>query len=62
LVETDAPYLAPEPMRGKLNEPAMVVHTARFLADLRGVAEEEIARASTDNARRRLRGLVSQTP
>ncbi|MFI5299652.1 MAG: TatD family hydrolase [Polyangiales bacterium] len=62
LVETDAPYLAPEPLRGRLNEPAMVVHTARFLAQLRGVAEEEIARASTDNARRRLRGLDAQAP
>jgi TatD DNase family protein len=61
LVETDAPYLAPEPMRGKLNEPAMVVHTARFLAQHRGVAEEEIARATTENARRRLRAWGGQT-
>lgn len=49
LVETDAPWLAPGPMRGKRNEPAMVVHTARTLADLKGVSEEEIAEATTRN-------------
>lgn len=49
LVETDAPYLAPEPMRGKTNEPAFVAHTAARLAELRGVGESEIARLTTDN-------------
>ncbi len=49
LVETDAPYLAPEPMRGKINEPAFVAHTAARLAALRGVNESEIARLTTDN-------------
>ena len=49
LVETDAPYLAPEPMRGKTNEPAFVVHTAARLAALRGVRETEMARLTTEN-------------
>lgn len=49
LVETDAPYLAPEPMRGKINEPAFVVHTAARLAALRGVRETEMARLTTEN-------------
>ena len=43
LVETDAPYLAPVPMRGKTNEPAFVVHTAKFLATLRGNTSEEFS-------------------
>jgi TatD DNase family protein len=49
LVETDAPYLAPVPLRGKRNEPAYVVHTARFVAELRGLAPEELARVTSDN-------------
>jgi TatD DNase family protein len=49
LVETDAPYLAPEPLRGKTNEPAFVVHTAARLAALRGLREAEMARLTTDN-------------
>jgi TatD DNase family protein len=49
LVETDAPYLAPEPMRGKTNEPAFVVHTAARLAALRGVSEADMARLTTEN-------------
>lgn len=49
LVETDAPYLAPEPVRGKRNEPANVAHTARFLARLRGVEEGAFVRATTEN-------------
>ncbi|GAB4390351.1 MAG: TatD family nuclease-associated radical SAM protein [Thermodesulfovibrionales bacterium] len=52
LVETDAPYLAPEPLRGKRNEPANIVHTARELASARGVSPEDIARITTLNARR----------
>jgi TatD DNase family protein len=51
LVETDSPYLAPVPHRGKKNEPGYVVHTARFLADLRGVSFEELATQTTTNAR-----------
>ncbi len=49
LVETDAPYLAPQPWRGKRNEPAYVVETARVLAHCRGVGAEEIARQTTEN-------------
>jgi TatD DNase family protein len=49
LVETDAPYLAPVPFRGKTNEPAFVVHTAKMLAELKGVTEEELAAATTEN-------------
>ncbi len=49
LVETDAPYLAPVPKRGKPNEPAYVAHTAKVLAETRGVSEAEIAAQTTDN-------------
>jgi TatD DNase family protein len=49
LVETDAPYLAPGPWRGKRNEPSYVVETARVLAQTRGVSADEIARQTTDN-------------
>jgi TatD DNase family protein len=49
LVETDAPYLAPNPFRGKRNEPAFVIETAKVLADTRGVSLEEIARQTSDN-------------
>jgi TatD DNase family protein len=49
LVETDAPYLAPMPHRGKKNEPAFVAHTARLIAELRGVSEVELAKTTTDN-------------
>ncbi|HKQ44065.1 MAG TPA: TatD family hydrolase [Rhizomicrobium sp.] len=49
LVETDAPFLSPVPHRGKTNEPAFVVHTAKMLADLKGVTPEELARVTTEN-------------
>jgi TatD DNase family protein len=49
LVETDAPYLAPEPYRGKTNEPSFVVKTASRLADLRGISEGEMGRTTTEN-------------
>jgi len=49
LVETDAPYLAPVPKRGKRNEPALMVHTARKLAELRGETYEDVCRATTEN-------------
>jgi TatD DNase family protein len=49
LVETDSPYLAPLPHRGKRNEPSFVVHTAAMLAGLKGVSEEELAVTTTDN-------------
>jgi TatD DNase family protein len=54
LVETDSPYLAPVPKRGKRNEPALVVHTARKLADLRGQSLEEISSLTSENFRRLL--------
>ena len=52
LVETDAPYLAPVPKRGKRNEPAFAVHTARRLAELRGLSYEELCRITSDNFQR----------
>ncbi|MBA4187657.1 MAG: hydrolase TatD [Planctomycetaceae bacterium] len=51
LVETDCPYLAPQPVRGKRNEPAYVAHTATLLAQLKGVSVAEIENATTQNAR-----------
>jgi TatD DNase family protein len=52
LVETDAPYLAPTPYRGKRNEPAYVRHTAEVLAGVRKLTLEEIAETTTTNGRR----------
>jgi len=49
LVETDSPYLAPVPLRGKLNEPGYVRHTAQYVADLKGLALEELAEKTTAN-------------
>jgi TatD DNase family protein len=49
LVETDAPYLAPVPKRGRTNEPAFVAHTAAKVAELKGVSVAELTRATTDN-------------
>ena len=49
LVETDAPYLAPVPKRGKRNEPAYVVHTAAALAEVKGVSVQELTRITGDN-------------
>ncbi|HVU04710.1 MAG TPA: TatD family hydrolase [Polyangiaceae bacterium] len=53
LVETDSPYLAPVPKRGRPNEPAYVVHTAAKLAELRGTTRAHIERITTENAVRR---------
>ena len=55
LVETDAPFLAPVPERGKRNEPAFVPHTVRRLAELRGTTPERIAELTTANAQRLFR-------
>jgi TatD DNase family protein len=52
LVETDAPFLSPQPVRGKPNEPANVVHTARHVADLRGIRYEELESTVEQNAAR----------
>jgi TatD DNase family protein len=54
LVETDSPYLAPIPVRGKRCEPAFVLHTARYVAGLRGIALEELSHATSRNAERLL--------
>jgi TatD DNase family protein len=58
LVETDAPFLAPVPNRGKRNEPAFVADTARLLADIKGIGEADFARATTENVQR----LFSKMP
>src|SRR6185436_2229313 len=52
LVETDSPYLAPVPRRGRPNRPANVAHTLRFVAELRGVAPERLDGETTANAHR----------
>jgi TatD DNase family protein len=49
LVETDCPYLSPVPLRGRRNEPAHVVETAKFLAELRGMKAEELGRVTSEN-------------
>jgi TatD DNase family protein len=53
LIETDAPYLAPMPFRGKRNEPAYLARTAAHLANTLGLAERDLRRATTANALRR---------
>jgi TatD DNase family protein len=58
LVETDAPYLAPVPFRGKLNHPALVRHVAQSVADLRGMAFADLAAATTANFHRLFRTPV----
>ncbi|WP_020185328.1 TatD family hydrolase [Methylopila sp. 73B] len=58
LVETDAPYLAPEPFRGKRNEPGYTAKTASVLARVRGWSEDEVRRVTTDNFFR----LFNKTP
>jgi TatD DNase family protein len=60
LIETDSPYLAPMPFRGKLNTPALVPHVARQLAELKGVDVDTIARATSENFER-LFGIAAAT-
>lgn len=52
LIETDCPYLSPEPYRGKPNEPSYITHTHQALAKALGITPEEVASVTTDNARR----------
>ncbi|HMK34467.1 MAG TPA: TatD family hydrolase [Desulfomonilaceae bacterium] len=52
LLETDCPFLAPEPLRGKDNEPAYMIHTAKKVAEVRNTSVEHIARITTENAKR----------
>jgi len=52
MVETDAPFLAPIPLRGKRNEPAYVLHTAACIAEVRGASLERVARTTSENTRR----------
>lgn len=61
MVETDAPYLAPVPHRGKTNEPAFVRHTAEYVAELRGISLAELAVATTANFYRLFSG-AAKTP
>ena len=49
LIETDSPYLAPAPFRGKLNQPGYVKYVAEHIAELRGISVEEVAKATTEN-------------
>jgi len=55
LLETDAPYLAPDPYRGKRNEPAFVAYTAQKVAELKGIGVDEVAQVTTANGRRLFR-------
>jgi TatD DNase family protein len=61
LIETDAPYLAPVPYRGKTNEPGYVPHVARKLAELRGEPEERIAAQSAENFFRLFKGIETKS-
>jgi TatD DNase family protein len=61
LLETDSPYLSPVPLRGKRCEPAFLGHTARFLAEARGIPLAALAEATTENACRRFGSLLART-
>lgn len=62
LIETDAPYLAPQSRRGEVNEPAFIVETAKCLAGLKGVSLQEMAEITVQNARRIFRFTGSSLP
>ena len=52
LLETDAPYLSPEPFRGKLNHSALIIYVARALAEIKGISVEEVLRVTSENTER----------
>jgi TatD DNase family protein len=58
LIETDAPYLAPQPFRGKKNEPAYLVETAKYIAKLRSISLEELAASTTQNVKQLFRTIL----
>jgi TatD DNase family protein len=58
LIETDSPYLAPVPMRGKTNEPSYVPHVAAKIAALKGLSEDQVAAAATANTYKLFKGLT----
>ena len=49
LVETDSPYLAPVPLRGKSNEPSYIIHTVKFLSELKNISFDEFSNITTNN-------------
>ena len=49
LVETDSPYLSPEPLRGKKNEPSNIIHTVKFLSDLKGISYDDLCGLTSKN-------------
>ena len=49
LVETDAPYLAPVPLRGKTNEPSYIIHTVKFLSELKNISFKDFSKITTNN-------------
>ena len=49
LVETDSPYLAPEPLRGRSNEPSFIIHTVKFLSNLKKINFEDFSKITTEN-------------
>ena len=50
LLETDSPFLAPVPLRGKRNEPAFISHTAKKISEIKGISIEELAKITSGNA------------
>ena len=52
LIETDSPYLSPEPLRGRRNDPRNVKYIAKKIADVKGISEEEIAKITYKNAKK----------
>lgn len=58
LIETDSPYLAPVPFRGKINDPSKVIHVAEKIAELRGISVADVAKASAENFFRLFNGIA----